>query len=349
MTQTSLEDYRVQLDAYSGPLDLLLFLVKRDEIDLNDIPIARLTDQYLAHLRLIEQIDVNLAGEFLVMAATLVEIKSQMLVPRDEREALEDAEDDTAQNALDPRYELVQQLLAYKRFKDAADELEDRRSDWVSRFAAKPSKAPKKSAADSDVEGEDAEEVEIDLEDANVLDLCEAFARILDSIGTAPATHDVTYDDTPIELHADDIVDRLERDGAMSLQEMFVGRQNRSEMIGLFLATLELVRQKRVRVLQNAETGEINLDLRPAEDMLGGDQDAETDWRDPKTGEMQYEWPSEEARLRAEKRADRRARWYERQKEGDDTEDVVDLDEDDLIDRDDDAERSADDDEVAVD
>lgn len=300
-------DYRVELEAYSGPLDLLLYLVKRHEIDLHDIPIAQLTEQYLQHLRLIQEIapgiDVNLAGEFLVMAATLLEIKSQMIIPpsatpQAEGEGEQPA-DESGLNALDPRYELVQQLLAYKRFKDAAGVLDDRWDDWHARFAARPKKAADDTAA---------EEVEIDLEDASVMDLCEAFSRMLDSIGQK-REHEVTYDDTPIELHAADIVDRLQRDGDLTLQQFFVGRQSRSELIGLFLATLELVKQRRVRVVQDKVAGEIRLALVPPgeQQALVDREDTATDWRDPATGQVQYDWPDPEAKVRSEARARRRS------------------------------------------
>ena len=309
MTGTS-QDYRVQLDAYAGPLDLLLYLVKRHEIDLHDIPIARLTEQYLHHLKVIQEIDVELAGEFLVMAATLVEIKSQMLVPFVTESDDDDEPTDAIEDPTDPRYELVQQLLAYKRFKDAAIDLEDRQRDWEARYPAHPTSRPKSEQAEP---SGGAEPVEIDLEDANIMDLCETFGRILDSIGHKPQV-EVTYDDTPISLHAEDIADRLKRDGPMTLQQIFVGRSSRGEMVGLFLAVLELVRARRVRVEQGSVAGDIRLAMRPEEDHLDPagltpDQtDAEaTDWRDPETGEMQYDWPDEASRLRAERRAKRRA------------------------------------------
>lgn len=243
-------DYRVQLDAYAGPLDLLLYLVKRHEIDLYDIPVAHLTDQYMAHLKLIQSVDVDSAGEFLVVAATLLEIKSRLLVPKEESL---DSGEDSEQEAFDPRQELVQQLLAYKAYKDAANKLEQRRDVWDNRFALTVVEAASKE------DGENAPLKDLDLEDVNIMDLCEAFARILDSIGQS-SRHEVTYDDTPISLHAEDIVDRLDRDGAMTLQKIFVGRTSSSEMIGLFLAMLELVRQSRIKVVQDELLGEISLE-----------------------------------------------------------------------------------------
>jgi segregation and condensation protein A len=137
------QDYRVQLDAYAGPLDLLLYLVKRHEIDLNDIPVAELTEQYLNHLKVIQEIDVELAGEFLVMAATLLEVKSQMLVPQVTEDGEEAPATDSIEDPTDPRYELVQQLLAYKRFKDAAIDLEERQREWEARLPPPPPPPPR--------------------------------------------------------------------------------------------------------------------------------------------------------------------------------------------------------------
>ncbi|MFN3168630.1 MAG: segregation and condensation protein A [Phycisphaeraceae bacterium] len=302
-------DYRVRLDAYAGPLDLLLYLVKRHEIDLHDIPVAELTEQYLRHLEVIKSIDVESAGEFLVMAATLVEIKSRMIIPQAQREGEGDNDDPTQdiEETEDPRYELVQQLLAYKAFKDAAYALDDRAQQWERRFPvhAKAGQRPP--------EPETKQEVTIDLEDVNVFDLCEAFGRILETVGHL-GDHAVTYDDTPISMHAEDIHDRLRTDapsGGLTLREIFEGRTGRSEMIGLFLATLELVRQRLVKVMQddatpNAEPGaNIRLVLVPEQERAaktdGDDQTPQGD------GAVQYDWPDEASRLRFERRERLRA------------------------------------------
>ncbi|MEM6333736.1 MAG: segregation/condensation protein A [Planctomycetota bacterium] len=262
--------YRVELEAYAGPMDLLLYLVKKDEVDLADIPIARLTEQYLEYLRVIEAIDVDRAGEFLVMAATLLEIKSRMMVPlvaeqqaainarpRNGEEDTTDEEgesDDTGETSGgeggDPRRELVEQLRAYKAIRDAADALAERGEAWSQRAASArhlSAEAPEDEAEARDVE----------LDDAHVMDLCSAFARLLDSIGN-PSTHAVTVDDTPIGLHAEDVLDLLgsAEAGRLSLAEVFAGRTGKSQMIGLFLATLELVRQRKVRVVVGGEAGE---------------------------------------------------------------------------------------------
>ncbi|MEX2214546.1 MAG: segregation/condensation protein A [Phycisphaeraceae bacterium] len=324
MQSAPLDDYRVELDDYSGPLDLLLFLVKKNEVDLHDIPVALLTEQYLQHLREIEKFDINLASEFLVMAATLLEIKSQLIAPKapTTNENGEEIEATDALNPIDPRFELVQQLLAYKRIKDAANELRDRQETWEARYAHRPARSAKPQAAQED-EDADAAPVEIDIEDVSITDLCEAFARILESIGQTRADHEVFYDDTPISLHAEDIYDRLKREGPMTLQAVFVGRARKSELIGLFLATLELVKEKRIKVVQNRIAGEISLEVRPKDEQHSSADDKAVDWRDPETGEVQYEWPSEKARERAAKRASRRiARAMGKHKGEDDGEDA---------------------------
>jgi len=267
-------DYRVELDSYSGPLDLLMYLVRRHEIDLNNIPIAKLTEQYLEHLKLIQQIDIELVGEFLVMAATLLEIKSAMLLPKGQDI---NGEPDTSAGltASDPRTELVQQLLAYKRFKDAAGELEQRRHQWSLRYPFLPLRSDHATIEES------AQPLEFDLEDANVLELCEAYERVLESVGqNRPFLHEIIYDDTPIALHAEDIIDRLNRDGPMSLQDIFVGRANRSEKIGLFLATLELVRQSKILLVQDRHDHQIQLTIRSDEPNNTTEPESTTDETD---------------------------------------------------------------------
>ncbi len=298
-----LDSYRIELDAYSGPLDLLMYLVRRHEIDLNDIPISKLTAQYIAHIEMLKEIDVNLAGDFLVMAATLLEIKSKMIIPEDiEDDHEKDQHQNKKEETADPRFELVQQLLAYKKYKDAAMDLEQQMQQWEKRYPLKPTKYKKTDRLGFEQEAEDAQEKVVELDDANMMDLCNAFTRILESIGLRDYKHQVIYDDTPIALHAEDVFDRVKRDGGASqqltLQKIFQGR-SRSEAVGLFLATLELVRQKRLIVVQDAGGGEIGLAIREKEDF---DPDAVVDWKDPKTGKIQYDWPTPESRKRAQRR-----------------------------------------------
>lgn len=226
---------------------------------------------------------------------------------------------------------MVQQLLAYKRYKDAAIELELRHDEWMRRYAAAPRKL---------MQSEAAEQRALDLDDVHVMDLCEAFARLLETVGKPG--HAVTYDDTPISLHAADIRDRLQREGALTLRQVFAGRQNRAEMIGLFLATLELVRDRVVRVTQECVGDDVRLELIPPEAVLpevlppevlpseasrpemvlasGGDE------------ESRYDWPDPEARDAARQRAARRADRLARLRAGESSEAVEDAAEDDRFD-----------------
>lgn len=243
-------EYRVQLDAFEGPLDLLLFLIRRAEVDIGDIPIATITDQYMAYLSGIERIDIELAGEFLVMAATLMEIKSRMLQPPEAAADRGAANGEQSGAQEDPRAELIRQLLAYKQYRDAADQLETRRQDWARRFPSGGAELHPDAA-----ERIISEVSEVDLDDVGVVDLVEAFGRIMSSVNFERlGEHSIVDDDTPVELHAEDILDRLQRDvgegGRMPLITLFEGR-TRGEMIGLFLAMLELVRQQRIGVRQD--------------------------------------------------------------------------------------------------
>ena len=257
-------DYRVELDVYNGPLDLLLYLLKRDELDIYDIPIARITDSYMEYLHHLKHLDtkvgldINVAGEFLVMAATLMEIKSAMLLPRAPDPNPADGPT-AAQELADPRYELVQKLLEYKRFKDAAGQLEHRQQQHNDRFPRYPAR----------FEGQADEPPPVDLEEVQVWDLLAAFTRLMQEVGgRQPRFHEVVYDDTPIDLHAADIEDRLHREGRLSLRALCEGRKSRSEMIGVFLALLELIRQKKILAEQNDVLGDIDITPAPKEHRL---------------------------------------------------------------------------------
>jgi len=241
----ALNAFRIDLDVYNGPLDLLLFLIRREEVDIHDIPIARVTAQYVGYVKLIEALDPNLAGDFLVMAATLMEIKSRTLLPRP-------PETEDEEEVFDPRTELVRQLLQYKAFKDAARSLGAAAQWQALKFPRQPVTLP----PDPD---------ELDIEEVQIWDLIDAFNRLLEQTGRRSRTHDVVYDDTPIALHAADVVDSLERaGGSQRFEQIFEGR-TKSELIGLFLALLELIRGKRVRIEQERIFGPIIIHLLEAE------------------------------------------------------------------------------------
>ncbi len=252
----SQNEYRVDLDVYNGPLELLLYLIKKEEVDIQDIPIARITSQYLAHVEMIRRIDINLAGDFLVMAATLMEIKSRMLAPRPQAQP-DGSEADRVEDFMDPRKDLVEQLLAYKRFKDAAESLRRHADTEALRYP----RAVRHTQGRAPLE----------IEDLDLFALIDAFNAIMASIGHSAYEHEVIYDDTPISLHQADIIDRLTREGPLTLQAMFVGRKSRGEMIGLFLAMLELIRLHQLTVQQPEPGADILLTLiDPARQALSG-------------------------------------------------------------------------------
>jgi segregation and condensation protein A len=236
----NLDDYRVQLDAFHGPLDLLLFLIRREEIDIYDIPIARITEQYCQTVLALQAIDPNAVGDFLVLAATLMEVKSRLLLPKPPPEEGEEPED--------PRMELVRQLLEYKQCKDASSVLSESAQERALRFA-RPRSRPDEAG-------------DVDIEDVPIWELLEAFRKLMEATGRSLAMHEVVYDDTPIGLHVADLLDRLEREQSIVFVDVFAGR-SRSECIGLFLALLELIRQRRVRVEQPSPLGEVYVHLLP--------------------------------------------------------------------------------------
>ena len=241
-------DYRVDLEIFRGPLDLLLFLVRRNEVDICDIPIATITDQYLQYLRLLQAVDVDLAGDFLVMASTLMEIKSRMLLPQGEQTA--DADDD-------PRRELVRQLLEYRKFKDAAALLEERAQAHAARFQRVPTPPCEDDPAQQPIKP------------VELWDLASALSRLLrETQATSPRA--IVYDETPIQVYMDEVAQRLGDRGRLTFSELFAGQGDRGRVIGLFLALLELVRAGRIRAEQNdlfAEIWILPMEGRAAEDV----------------------------------------------------------------------------------
>jgi segregation and condensation protein A len=247
-----LADYRVNLDIFAGPLDLLLYLVRKEEVDIYDIPLARITDQYLQYLELLKQLDIDLAGDFLVMAATLIEIKSAMLLPKAEPEQM--AQDDSG----DPRAELIRQLLEYKKFKDAANLLEAAADHQQERFG-RPTSLISRLVPDA--------EPEVDMDRVSIWDLLEAFDTVCKATGTQAYTGHI-HDDTPIDLYQIEVLHRLQTEGPLTFERIFDGKPNRLIMVGLFLSMLELIRSKLIWAEQPENSNQIyvrSLTEEPAE------------------------------------------------------------------------------------
>ena len=230
-------DFRVDLEIFRGPLDLLLYLVRKHEVQIVDIPIAMITEQYIEYLTVLEQLDVDGVGDFLAMASWLMEIKSQQVLPR--AGEVEDELDD-------PRQELVRRLLEYKKYRDAASVLEERGRSWQQRFPRLASDLPQRQR---NLAEEPIREVEL-------WDLVSAFGRIIrDTESARPSS--IVYDDTPIHVYMQRIHARLKRQGQLAFSELFDPSMHNSTLVGIFLAVLELVRHAQVRVEQNELFGEI--------------------------------------------------------------------------------------------
>ena len=231
-------DYRVNLEIFAGPLDLLLYLVRKEEVDIYDIPIAKITNQYIRYIELLKSLDIDLAGDFLVMAATLMQIKSAMLLPKAEPYQFQD--DDLS----DPRRELIRQLLEYKKFKDAANLLNAAADEQKERFP-RPGTIVEKLKPDA--------EPEIDIEQVSIWDLLEAFDTICRATGTVSDISSIK-DDTPIDLYQIEILHRLQTEGPMTFERIFESKTDRVVMIGLFLALLELIRERLAWVEQASDS-----------------------------------------------------------------------------------------------
>jgi segregation and condensation protein A len=219
-------------------MDLLLYLVRKEEVDLNDIPIARILDQFVEHVRVLSTLDVDGIGDFLVMASTLMEIKSRMLLPQ-ETEGDEEEED--------PRFDLVQKLIEYRRFKEVSEELGDWREQQARKF-------PRGAVGVSLVEGD--EEPTIEIGDVSLWDLCAAYSRILREIEITSAA-EVVFDETPIEQHMDRVLAGLDEGRSLPFRSLFPRSADRGVFVGMFLAILELVRQGKIRVYQETDRDEI--------------------------------------------------------------------------------------------
>ena len=233
--------YKVKLEIFEGPLDLLLYVIKKEEINIYDIPIAKITEQYLEYLNFMQLLDLKLAGEFLVMASTLLQIKSKMLLPLDERGPEEEEE-------MDPRAELVHRLLEYKKFKEAAGRLEDLEQEQLKIFQRRAK--PEFLDSTSDAEGEYFE--------ANVFDLISAFSKILKTIPKKEFL-EIIKDEFTVEKKVHDLLHLLVVKPVIYFSSLFEKAKNKVEIIATFLAVLELIRLKEIAVRQKCAFDEIQI------------------------------------------------------------------------------------------
>jgi segregation and condensation protein A len=244
-------DFRATVETYSGPLDLLLYLIRKDEVDVFDIPVSRVIEQYHEHLDYLREIDPNVSGEFLVMAARLMEVKSKLLLPRETLEG-EDEEYE------DPRLELVKQLLEYKKFKERALLLE-KKIDAHKRRYVRP-------AQKLSIDAEGVTEP-LPLGNTDVWDLLTAFHRIQLAIGRR-VPHEIMLEDRPIAEFIEEVKETLRaapEEGCL-FEDLFRGARTQNEAIGYFLAILELAKEYILKVIQDELGQEIRVQRRDEEE-----------------------------------------------------------------------------------
>ena len=232
--------YKIKLELFEGPLDLLLYLVKKSHLNIYDIPIAQVTEQYINYLELMRLLDLNIAGEFLVMAATLLQIKSKMLLPAQENQGQEEEED--------PRAELVKMLVEYERFKEIAEELKEREASQKQLFKRPRIELPAAGAID---------EKEVYFE-ASLFDLITAFSQALKDV-PRELFYEVVKDEFTIEDKIHQILHILLEEPIVTLSALFNKAKNKLEIVTTFLAILELIRLKEILVMQRADFGEIEM------------------------------------------------------------------------------------------
>ena len=237
--ESILEAYPVRLDKFEGPLDLLLHLIKKHEVDIYDIPIIEITQQYLAYIDLMQELNLDVAGEFLVMAATLIHVKSRMLLPRPDP-SQEDPEED-------PREALVRRLLEHQKFKAAAELLHERETLRSAQWT-------RPDGPIAEIAGEAPEpEIEVDL-----FSLIAAFRSVVERAKQRPKVY-LPSEQIPIEDRIEQLMGKLSETEACGFEDLFADVQSRAGIVVTFLAMLEMIRLKLIRVFQAGTMGPIRV------------------------------------------------------------------------------------------
>jgi segregation and condensation protein A len=243
--ESTLALYRIEIDKFTGPLDLLLHLIKRDELDIYDIPIAEITRQYLEYLDIMREFNLEVASEFLVMASTLVYLKSRMLLPIDDEE---EEEIET-----DPREELIRRLIEYQRYKTAAHDL-NMRPQLGKDIFVRPELEDKAHPDDHFIE-------------ASLFQLMDAFARVL-SEAEKRRPHEIIKDAFSIEDGVEHVWSAFENKKSMKFDELFTGSENRRKIVTIFLAILELMKRRQLMAVQQDHDGPLRLIVDDFEEVI---------------------------------------------------------------------------------
>lgn len=246
--------YRVQLKNFEGPLDLLLFFIKRDELDIYDIPISYITKQFLEYLNLMEELDLDVASEFILMASMLMSIKAKMMLPQ------EDTDEELDEH--DPRYELVQQLLEYKRYKEMAGKMEDIAEEAQKRHFRGYYESDQVNKQSGQASGEA-------LQDVTMFDLMSAFKKVLADIKKQDAIHRVEKIEFTIEEQTEYVLDRLQESGRTSFRTMCMELKNRTQIVVTFLAILEMLKERQINLyIEDEDPTAFYLDLKPVDEII---------------------------------------------------------------------------------
>jgi segregation and condensation protein A len=240
--QPGMGEYKVQFEVFEGPLDLLLYLVKKEEVDIYEVNLTHLATQFIAYIELMRQLDLEVAGEFLLMASTLMYIKSRELLPTDQQVEAEGEEEE------DPRWELIRQLVEYRKFKDAAAQLQSRELEQESTF-------PRLPARPDPVDPAAAPRAE-----ASLFDLISAVGQVLKRVQEREGPREIYEDPWTVSQKIEHLRDLLQERPRLRFSELFAQTTTRSEVVATFLALLELIRLRAVTAVQSAAFGEIDLE-----------------------------------------------------------------------------------------
>lgn len=245
--------YRVQLNNFEGPLDLLLFFIQRDELDIYDIPISRITSEFLEYLHLMEELDLDVASEFILMASMLMSIKARMMLPRESEPGEEEFDEE------DPRYELVRKLLEYKRYKEMAEKMslfeEDARKEYTRGFF-------EEDLVEKQASGEA-------LRNVTLYDLMAAFRKVLADVERKNTVHRIEKATHTVEEQSEFVMRTLQEQGRTSFAGLCRKLDSRMAVVVTFLAVLEMLKEQQLDLFLQDDPTDFYIDLKPVDEILG--------------------------------------------------------------------------------
>tara|TARA_A100001015_G_C15022008_1_gene728512 strand:+ start:828 stop:1580 length:753 start_codon:yes stop_codon:yes gene_type:complete len=244
--------YRVQLNNFEGPLDLLLFFIKRDELDIYDIPISYITEQFLEFIHLMEELDLDVASEFVLMASMLMSIKAKMMLPRVEGEETDEIDE------TDPRYELVQRLLEYKRYKEMAEKMSDIDEETRKKY----------TRGFYDADQVDKRATGEALKDVTMFDLIGAFRKVLSDIERKNIVHKVEKVKATIEQQSEFVLLTLQNRGRQNFSQLCHNIKSKVIVVVTFLAVLEMIKEQQINLFIGDEPTDFYIDLKPVDEII---------------------------------------------------------------------------------